>query len=95
MHLRPALTRTRSAHWRSRIRSGPLGEAGAMQLLTAYGIPAVACIEVEGVKSALQAASAIGWPVAVKTAAPEISAQDRTRRCPVAHRRRRGASECV
>ncbi len=50
-----------------------LGEAGAMDLLTAYGIPSVRCIEVEGLDSVLDAASAIGWPVVLKTAAPGVA----------------------
>ncbi len=63
----------RAEQWRARISSGSLGEAGAMDLLTAYGIPTVRCVEVEGLDSVLDAASAIGWPVVVKTAAPEVA----------------------
>ena len=63
----------RAEPWRARISSGSLGEAGAMDLLTAYGIPTVRCVEVEGLGSVLDAASAIGWPVVLKTAAPGVA----------------------
>jgi acyl-CoA synthetase (NDP forming) len=63
----------RAEQWRARISSGSLGEAGAMDLLTAYGIPTVRCVEVEGLDGVLDAASAIGWPVVLKTAAPGVA----------------------
>ena len=63
----------RAERWRARISSGSLGEAGAMDLLAAYGIPTVRCVEVEGLESAIDAASAIGWPVVLKTAAPGVA----------------------
>ena len=44
-----------------------------MQLLAAYGIPAVRCVEVDGLERAIEAAANIGWPVALKTAAPGVA----------------------
>jgi succinyl-CoA synthetase beta subunit len=44
-----------------------------MDLLAAYGIPTVRCVEVGDRESALEAAATIGWPVALKTAAPGIA----------------------
>ena len=42
----PALDAARSERWRERLRSGPIGEADAMDLLAAYGIATVTCREV-------------------------------------------------
>ena len=63
----------RAERWRTRISTGPVGEAAAMDLLAAYGIPTVRCVEVEGLESALEAASVIGWPVVLKTASPGVA----------------------
>lgn len=68
----PRVDSQRAEHWRARIDGGALGEAAAMELLAAYGVPAVRCVEVGDVESALEAATTIGWPVALKTAAPGI-----------------------
>lgn len=69
----PTVDSRRAEYWRARISSGQLGEAGAMDLLAAYGIPTVRCVEVGDRESALEAAATIGWPVALKTAAPGIA----------------------
>jgi acetate---CoA ligase (ADP-forming) len=68
----PGIDSRRAGHWRARINKGALGEAAAMDLLAAYGVPAVRCVEVDDLESALEAAATIGWPVALKTAAPGI-----------------------
>jgi acetate---CoA ligase (ADP-forming) len=69
----PLVDASRSEHWRARVSSGPLGEAEAMELLAAYGVSTVRCVEVGDLESALTAAEAIGWPVVLKTAAPGIA----------------------
>ncbi|MFI5285073.1 MAG: acetate--CoA ligase family protein [Candidatus Dormibacteria bacterium] len=69
----PRIDAHRAEQWRARITAGPLAEAGAMDLLTAYGIPAVRCLEVDGLDRALDAAVKIGWPVVLKTAAPGVA----------------------
>jgi acetate---CoA ligase (ADP-forming) len=69
----PLADSRRSEQWRARLSSGPLGEAEAMELLAAYGISTVQCVEVRDLESALAAAAAIGWPVVLKTAAPGIA----------------------
>jgi acyl-CoA synthetase (NDP forming) len=69
----PTVDSRRAEYWRARISNGQLGEAAAMDLLAAYGIPTVRCVEVGDRESALEAAATIGWPVALKTAAPGIA----------------------
>ena len=69
----PTVDSRRAEYWRARISSGQIGEAAAMDLLAAYGIPTVRCVEVGDRESALEAAATIGWPVALKTAAPWIA----------------------
>jgi acyl-CoA synthetase (NDP forming) len=69
----PTVDSRRAEYWRARISSGQLSEAAAMDLLAAYGIPTVRCVEVGDRESALEAAATIGWPVALKTAAPGIA----------------------
>jgi acetate---CoA ligase (ADP-forming) len=69
----PTVDSRRAEYWRARIGSGQLGEAAAMDLLAAYGIPTVRCVEVGDRESALEAAATIGWPVALKSAAPGIA----------------------
>jgi acetyltransferase len=50
-----------------------LNEVEAKALLAAYGIPVVATRKVAGVDEAAQAAGAIGYPVVLKIASPQIS----------------------
>jgi acyl-CoA synthetase (NDP forming) len=69
----PTVDSRRAEYWRARISSGQLSEAAAMDLLAAYGIPTVRCVEVGDRESALEAAATIGWPVALKSAAPGIA----------------------
>jgi acyl-CoA synthetase (NDP forming) len=69
----PRVDAERAQHWRERIRSGPLSEVAAMDLLAAYAIPTVRCLEADSLEATVEAAAKIGWPVAVKTATPGIS----------------------
>ncbi len=58
--------------WRARLSSGePLGEVEGLALLSDWGVPVVAARVVESVEEALAAAHGI-WPVALKTAAPDV-----------------------
>lgn len=69
--LRPAAS-VRSA-WQGRLRrGGQLGEIEALELLAAYGIPVVRTEPVSSAEEAVAAAERIGWPVALKTAAPGV-----------------------
>jgi acyl-CoA synthetase (NDP forming) len=63
----------RAERWRARVSSGLVGEADAMHLLAAYGIPTAQCVEVDDPASAVDAAARIGWPVALKTATPGVA----------------------
>lgn len=56
--------------WRGRLaRPGPWGEAEALRLLADYGVPIASHAVVDSPAAAVQAASSIGYPVALKTAA--------------------------
>jgi acyl-CoA synthetase (NDP forming) len=60
--------------WRARLAAGePLGEAEALDLLDAYGIATPARRRAADRAAALAAAETVGWPVALKTAAPGIA----------------------
>lgn len=63
----------RAQRWADRLRHGHVGEACALRLLSDYGVPIVACREADDLTSALHAAEAIGWPVALKTAAANVA----------------------
>jgi acetate---CoA ligase (ADP-forming) len=69
----PPLDEGRATRWRRRLEAGPLGEAEALRLVADYGIPAVTARSVGDLDAALAAAEAIGWPVVLKTAAPDIA----------------------
>jgi acetate---CoA ligase (ADP-forming) len=69
----PAVDSRRAEHWRARVSGRALGETAAMDLLAAYGIPTVRCLEAGDVDRAVDAGATIGWPVALKTAAPGIA----------------------
>ncbi|HEY6377632.1 MAG TPA: acetate--CoA ligase family protein, partial [Candidatus Dormibacteraeota bacterium] len=62
----------RAARWRKRLGADTLREAEALELLSDYGVTTVACRQAESVAGALAAAVSIGWPVALKTAAPGV-----------------------
>jgi acetate---CoA ligase (ADP-forming) len=61
--------------WRGRLSDPgrPLGEAEALELLADWGIPVVAAEVASSLEAARDAAERIGWPVALKTAAPGIA----------------------
>jgi acetate---CoA ligase (ADP-forming) len=60
--------------WRSMLTSGGrITEAIGMLLLDDYGIETVRSVAAEELDAAIRAAAEIGYPVALKTAAPEIS----------------------
>jgi len=59
--------------WRRRLGEGAdLQEADGLSLLQAFGIPTVPLRVVETCDAAVRAADELGWPVALKTAAPGI-----------------------
>jgi acyl-CoA synthetase (NDP forming) len=51
---------------------GPLGEVEGLALLADWGVPVVAAEVAASVEEALAAAGRVGWPVALKTAAPGV-----------------------
>jgi len=63
--------------WRAELQRGDaLNETVVMQLLADYGIPTVASVTIappEGIAEVVAAAEKLGYPVALKTASPEIS----------------------
>ncbi len=65
----PAITES----WRRRLRAGtPFTEAEGLALVADYGLPVVAHRPAASADEALAAAHDLGWPVALKTAEPEI-----------------------
>jgi acyl-CoA synthetase (NDP forming) len=59
--------------WRARLTSGePIDEVDALELLSAYGVPATASIRASSAHAAADAAELVGYPVAVKTATSGI-----------------------
>jgi acyl-CoA synthetase (NDP forming) len=59
--------------WRARLREGePPDEAEALSLLADYGVPVAPTEVAETLGDALAAAGRLGYPVAVKTAAPGV-----------------------
>jgi acetate---CoA ligase (ADP-forming) len=63
------------ARWGRRLSDPgrPLDEAEALELLADWGIPVVAAEGVASLEAARAAAERIGWPVALKTAAPGVT----------------------
>ncbi|MDF2741744.1 MAG: acetyl-CoA synthetase [Actinomycetia bacterium] len=63
------------ARWGRRLSDAgrPLDEAEALELLADWGIPVVAAEVVASPEAARAAAERIGWPVALKTAAPGVT----------------------
>jgi acyl-CoA synthetase (NDP forming) len=65
--------RARERWWRRLGESGgPLEEAEGLALLGDWGIPVVAAEVADDLEGALAAAGRVGWPVALKTAAPGV-----------------------
>ncbi|MHB1852412.1 MAG: acetate--CoA ligase family protein, partial [Acidimicrobiales bacterium] len=59
--------------WQERLSSGDqLGEAEALSLLADWGLPVARTLPAASEAEALAAAGELGWPVAVKTAAPGL-----------------------
>jgi acetate---CoA ligase (ADP-forming) len=63
----------RAARWSAALAAGPLRGTDLFELLRDYGIPAVQAGSAATLESALKAAGAIGYPVALKTDMPGIS----------------------
>jgi acyl-CoA synthetase (NDP forming) len=60
--------------WRERLRDGAvLSERDALGLLHDFGIPATICREATSREAAVAAAESLGYPVALKTAEPDIA----------------------
>jgi len=62
-----AASHDRRARWAAALTAGPLRGADHFELLRDYGIPAVQARSAVTLESALKAADAIGYPVALKT----------------------------
>jgi acyl-CoA synthetase (NDP forming) len=59
--------------WRARLAGGePFDELEGLALLADYGVPVVETIRAETLEDAMAAAERLGFPVAVKTAAPGV-----------------------
>jgi acyl-CoA synthetase (NDP forming) len=59
--------------WRTRLTAGgEVSELEGLQLLEDYGVPVIAARVATTATAALEAATAMGWPVALKTAAPGV-----------------------
>jgi acetate---CoA ligase (ADP-forming) len=59
--------------WRQRLADPrPLGEVEALQMVADWGVPVVAAEEAASLDAAVAAAGRVGWPVALKTAAPGV-----------------------
>jgi acyl-CoA synthetase (NDP forming) len=60
--------------WRSRLdETAPVGEFEALRLLADYGVPTAAARSAESASAAADAAEEVGYPVALKTAAPGVA----------------------
>jgi acyl-CoA synthetase (NDP forming) len=59
--------------WRVRLATGePVGEHDGLRLLADYGVPTVEIRVAATAEEAIEAANELGYPVALKTAAPEV-----------------------
>ncbi len=59
--------------WRVRLATGePVGEHEGLRLLADYGVPTVEVRVAATAEEAIEAANELGYPVALKTAAPEV-----------------------
>jgi acetate---CoA ligase (ADP-forming) len=65
--------RARERWWRRLAEATPLDEAEALALIGDWGVPAVAAEVATSLEAALAAAGRVGWPVALKTAAPGVA----------------------
>ncbi|HEX5269887.1 MAG TPA: acetate--CoA ligase family protein [Gemmataceae bacterium] len=62
----------RRDRWRAALAAGPLPAADLFAMLHDYGIPAVAAHPAATLDAALMAAADLGYPVALKTDAPDV-----------------------
>jgi acetate---CoA ligase (ADP-forming) len=63
-----------SRRWRERLTAeSSLSSSEALKLVADYGLPTVASAEASDVEAATEAAEALGFPIALKTAAPGIA----------------------
>jgi acetate---CoA ligase (ADP-forming) len=69
----PAPDAGRRSRWTAALTAGPLPGADLFDLLRDYGVPAVRARSAGTLAAAVDAAAAIGYPVAVKTDEPEIA----------------------
>jgi acetate---CoA ligase (ADP-forming) len=63
----------RRSRWAAALAAGPLSGADLFDLLRDYGVPAVRARSAGTQAAAIEAAAAIGYPVAIKTDEPEIA----------------------
>jgi acyl-CoA synthetase (NDP forming) len=71
--LPPAAAAARRARWSAALAAGPPPAADLFALLRDYGIPAVQARSARTAEAALAAATAIGYPVALKTDNPGVA----------------------
>jgi acetate---CoA ligase (ADP-forming) len=70
----PTIAAAAHARWRKRLNEdAPFGEHTALDLLADYGITTVLRRHVVSRDAAIEAAETLGYPVALKTAAPDIA----------------------
>jgi acyl-CoA synthetase (NDP forming) len=68
------------AGWRRRLAGeADVSEVYALELLASFGVPVVEAIQAESLEDAERAADRVGYPVAVKTAAPSIAHKSEVR----------------
>jgi acyl-CoA synthetase (NDP forming) len=63
----------RRLRWSAALSAGPLSGAGLFDLLRDYGIPTINARSADTLTAAVEAAAAIGYPVAIKTDEPGIA----------------------
>ena len=69
----PDSATARRSRWAAALAAGPLAGADLFDLLRDYGVPAVRVRSADSLATALDAAGAIGYPVAIKTDEPGIA----------------------
>jgi acyl-CoA synthetase (NDP forming) len=67
-----AVDYARRSRWLAALAAGPLPTADLFAMLRDYGIPTVAARSAATVEEALRAAAGLGYPVAIKTDAPDV-----------------------
>jgi acetate---CoA ligase (ADP-forming) len=68
----PDYATARRRRWATALSAGPLSGAGLFDLLRDYGIPSVHARAASTLAAAVEAAAAIGYPVAIKTDEPGV-----------------------